>query len=141
MKFLNLNKKIKSVDVYHNNKQLFQIINSINEFIEAGYAYSTAEKRVGTWIDGKPIYQKTFVGNWVNNASIILNDESIDNFIDVVGWANSFTYWIKTNFYDGNTQVTLIAEDKNRLKFMGNQGGSAIYNLKYFTIRYTKTTD
>lgn len=116
-------------------------LNTTDQNIENLTTYSTEEKVVGTWIDGKPIYQKTFVGNWVNNESITLNDESIDNFIDIVGWANSLTYWIKTNFYDGNTQVTLIPEDKNRLKFMGNQGGSAIWNLKYFTIRYTKTTD
>ena len=70
-----------------------------------------------------------------------MSDENIDNFIDVVGWANSLTYWIKTNFYDGNTQVTLIPEDKNRLKYTGNQNGDPNWNLKYFTIRYTKTTD
>lgn len=121
---------IDSTGIVHNKTKLSDIL-----------TYSIDEKIIGTWIDGKPIYQKTFVGNWVNNESIILNDESIDNFIDVVGWANSLTYWIKTDFYDGNTQVTLLAEDKNRLKFTGNQGGSAIWNLKYFTIKYTKTTD
>lgn len=124
-----------------NLNQMQDNIEDAIDDVDEKFNYSTTEKVVGTWIDGKPIYQKTFVGNWANDASIILNDESIDNFIDIVGWANSLTYWIKTNFYDGSTQVTLVAEDKNRLKFMGNQGGSAIWNLKYFTIRYTKTTD
>lgn len=34
----------------------------------AGQVYSTEEVRIGTWIDGKPLYRRVFTGN-INNSS------------------------------------------------------------------------
>lgn len=39
--------------------------------VSSGVSYSTEEQVVGTWIDGKPLYQKTVIGSFTNNCSLI----------------------------------------------------------------------
>ena len=45
-------------------------ISKIEEKIAENNTYSTSEKEVGTWIDGKPIYQKTITINISNNSQV-----------------------------------------------------------------------
>lgn len=47
-----------------------------------GVQYTTAEKIVGTWIDGKTIYEQTFTGTTPADASTPL-DISIPNLLTV----------------------------------------------------------
>lgn len=70
--------------------------------------YSTTEKEVGTWLDGKKIYQKTFTGTVLSKANVTLVASTIipnvSNIIDykigyksiqfddiVAGYCNSLT--------------------------------------------------
>jgi hypothetical protein len=55
-----------------------------------GHTYSTTEQVVGTWIDGSPVYEKTFnftavlnAGNWVGTGQYMPNDAI--HIIDVKG--------------------------------------------------------
>lgn len=41
------------------NTSVLYCIASTNIYVEARFDYSTTEKAIGTWIDGKPLYEKT----------------------------------------------------------------------------------
>lgn len=119
-------------------------------------SYSTDERVVGTWIDGKPIYQKTYTGTTPSTVSSIgdpLNvpmGTSIERVIDakVVFFNSNGTHYV-------GTLMTVVGMDKGvRFNFESNLNPSipnvyTIYctqeswcNLPYYlTVFYTKTTD
>ena len=79
-------------------------INEINSSLENLKIYSTDEKIVGTWIDGKPIYQVTITGTTANGESVIYTpDGGIDTVISIKGqYLNgSYKNLINSN-YSGN---------------------------------------
>lgn len=103
--------------------------------------YSTNETRVGTWIDGRPIYRKT-----INIPSFSINNISVDTGLttisEVIDFKGSFArngytrrYTID-NIYmeewsiDLSTGILTIATNNQYVEFSG-----------YITIEYTKTTD
>lgn len=125
------------------------------------HKYSTEEQVVGEWIDGKPIYQRTFSGimpeTMVGTISIIENIGELE-LIDVRGtakwYSDSSSYgWMPI------PQVTLggtYSEDFKLVLFTrltglylwvstranGNPSTSIYANQPYrITIQYTKTTD
>lgn len=107
--------------------------------------YSTEEKVVGTWIDGKPLYQKTIqLGTLPNNTTI----DYPYNILDV----KSFLY-IECVAVHKTTNVTILLNDVTSdrtnasrvVAFQNNIKLSTTNDLSsydgYATIRYTKTTD
>lgn len=110
--------------------------------------YSTTEQVVGTWIDGKPLYQLTCVGGAVSagqSVSVDLTDYSIDTFVGVDSGASMF---IRENFND-------IGYSLNGNELQDSQWGILVYgsssaltvNTRNFglsswfaTIRYTKSS-
>lgn len=125
--------KESDTDVYNCN-----YINNLN-------TYSTEEKRVGTWIDGKPLYSKTISFETSNNMNIFLDiqlsnidtifiDESasfIINNIETLGvnWYYAETDWIRTWYHKGQNNL--------RSKSPSSLG----VRTAYVTLKYTKTTD
>lgn len=111
------------------------------------HEYSTDEKVVGTWIDGKPIYEKTIVIQ-SNFEDTIVVDSNIDMVINVRAFrdytnANSiFPYMpIRENVYNdylfsGHFSKT----DKTWHPYIGPGVASSTTAL-YYTFQYTKTTD
>ena len=110
--------------------------------------YSTDEQVVGEWIDGKPLYQKSYVinnkalsqgeNNLINASS--LNIESVILFSGTVGSSDKsrilqLPHRSKATFhnlsYNRNTKYIYFLSD-------GDYWTSA--DLK-FSIQYTKTTD
>lgn len=120
-------------DVYSCN-----YINNLN-------AYSTEEKRVGTWIDGKPLYSKIVSFETSDNMNVNLNiqlsnidtifiDESssfIINDIETLGvnWYYAPTDWIRTWY-------------SKRQELLRSKSPSSLgVRTAYITLKYTKTTD
>jgi len=129
-----------------------------NIYVDARYDYSTDEKVIGTWIDGKPLYQKTFEETFtesitdgtvtrhginLNTLSIeflrnvegVIETDSTNHYFNpmVEGYKPSSTMY-SMRWYTGNNNgnYTLFLET-NR---------STISGMKYYiTIQYTKTTD
>ena len=106
--------------------------------------YSTTEKVIGTWIDGKPVYEILINLNglsvdrdaWVN-TNISLSDYNIKGFVE-----QGELYQIYNGFLQvfpcaigGMTNNTYIGVDT---KWDGNTNAR---NFDYLRIRYTKTTD
>lgn len=106
--------------------------------------YSTEEKEIGVWKDGKPLYQKTVDCGTLPNASGIQVAHNISNLADVVcifGYAVNSSYTsIPLPYPDtvleynvnvsADTTYISISTGRDRTQFTG-----------YITIQYTKTTD
>lgn len=127
-----------------------QIISAYNPVFEEakGVEYSTEERRIGTWIDGKPLYQKTFVfesrltvssTDWTQ-SSISIADNDIKSIIDV----NVFV------FNDASTKDRVFAI----YPLLCSVNTTAFSNVAFLTprnaindsidgvtLQYTKTTD
>jgi len=112
-------------------------------YINGLTTYSTSEKRIGTWTDGKPIYRKTFVGSYNNNATLVSNVKVLTNAYGMVRISSVerafpyFEYYNDSDVYQGTVQLN----DSHQVKTVftsGNDSVSANINL---TLEYTKTTD
>lgn len=116
--------------------------------------YSTSEQVIGTWIDGKPLYEKTYVqhstdasGNYIN---FDVSDLQIDTCVSIKGTCDRIVPNIGTliyefNSYENSTYNTYLAYSKFNgavqycVRF--NYGGGESTSFQCITIQYTKTTD
>ena len=117
--------------------------------------YSTEEQIVGTWIDGKPIYEFTYY----NETPVI--SSTYNNFVSTGATLNNIDNIININAtvirdYGGKLCYPIVYEDNNyklivRPHDINNSGNYNIEYCAYFgsnsiknliiTIQYTKTTD
>ena len=135
--FLNKGDNIKLREgVSHNTTiRIFDLLNN-------KHTYSTEEKVVGKWIDGKPIYEKTFssitiTNNTDNFVSDNFGDKALRHFqIDFNGISNNLTS--SNNYSD-----TLFINTSNQLMYYISRTGSWWngLNTANITVQYTKTTD
>lgn len=114
--------------------------------VVAGDVYSTEERVVGTWIDGKPLYQKTYTGTCSQIETIIENKPEVDNIVDC-----NITLRAYDGYQAGNrcweprgSRVVVIDWDfdpsKNLHLLLGDYYVGHT-NTYYMTVQYTKTTD
>ena len=113
--------------------------NGINTIKNNALSYSTEEVATGgVWIDGKPIYKKTFSASGISSQSITLSTElnkTTITPIKVYGFGvNSANGDVLCVGYGNGANVYL---NNTILGFAGGYTFSA-YNI---TIEYTKTTD
>lgn len=137
----------ENIPVTANNLNEMQNIINNNISQEVLDVYSTSEQRIGTWIDGKPLYRKCFK-NTGNLTTIQTGISNIDDVIrltimvkssDNVFW-RTIPWCYNANSYDSSyTGGTYIRSNGN----IGFQAGTGLTNAsKYIAIiEYTKTTD
>lgn len=118
--------------------------------------YSLEEKQIGSWVDGKPVYQKTIYIPTVTLTShssyykyeYDLTDLDIDINISMEGSfydsLNNARYLFTLNSPNRANELYCRFEDKRLFIFSlsnySNAGSSRLQDT-YITIRYTKTTD
>ena len=111
--------------------------------------YSTTEKIVGTWIDGKYIYQKTFTGTMPSTENTALSipiGASVSNvFVKNAMYKNANNVWfpfpsIRQDTYAGDSAIRIASST-------ATSGANTIFlkcavaNAAYvITIQYTKTS-
>ena len=107
--------------------------------------YTTTEKQVGIWIDGKPLYQKTIsCGALPNNTTktIAHGVSNIDFIANGWGYADNGTQLFPIPFVNndniGSQVVLYITRTDITLKTTVNR---STFTKTYVTIQYTKTTD
>lgn len=108
--------------------------------------YSTEETRIGTWIDGKPLYRKVFVGPFAGvNVSTVVGTETPD--VDAVTYLSAITlltngYW--TPFpYPPSTTVYSVCQfnDADHKIYIQTNSSLFVGHDVYVVMHYTKTTD
>ena len=100
--------------------------------------YSTEEREIGVWTDGKPLYQKTVV--LASSMSITSNTwTDIDNgdwsFVD------TFVLGLMVNANGASVGFVAIDKNTNNNKLRVLQTRSTDITCKSVTIQYTKLTD
>lgn len=115
--------------------------NAANADLKDMNVYSTEEKIVGTWIDGKPIYRKVllctkdtaigYVGNggWTSVSGWTVASPNIKEYVNV-----------NTPISSGNRIDHNIKTDKS-LDFYSLSGPRTIKVENPLILEYTKTTD
>lgn len=109
--------------------------------------YTTDEKVIGTWIDGKPLYRRTFY--YDNQSGLSSGDNKIiqlDSAINVTkldGFLvapDNNKRWILP-YSKGSSTTAVIITDDHYINLYVNSDSWASTRKVYITIEYTKTTD
>lgn len=106
--------------------------------------YSTEEHVVGTWIDGKPVYQKVvYIGAGPNNTTknVAHGISNLNHIVKLrcIGYitSNPREGW-ELSWNDNTTAINVDIDATNvRIKSNGDSSGESYYAV----IQYTKTTD
>lgn len=108
--------------------------------------YSTTEQRIGTWIDGKPIYRQVINTTGNNSQSqVIATISNIDNIVNMFGWVKNGNIHRScfTAFYGSTTWTSQLYINS---QYINLECGSDFANFKNnatitLICEYTKTTD
>ena len=118
-----------------------------NDGGSGSHNYSTTEQVIGTWIDGKPLYEKTIDFGYLPNADASTVQTGLSNII--ARSINGHCYSASTgqslpipyaNPSSGVWQITVYIS--NYGSSIGIRTGNDRTDMyAYVTIQYTKTTD
>lgn len=119
----------------------------INEKLIPSANYSTDEQKIGTWIDGKPIYRKVVnFGNLPNNNSkkVTISIANVNLVTKLYGVRKNVSeYSPLPMYYSGNYYETLVLNhNDNTINGITIRTGSdRTSETAIIIIEYTKTTD
>lgn len=121
----------------------------LNEKINKLSSYSTEERVVGTWVDGRPLYEKTIIGNGILYAGATLLAHNVSNIGETRFFVSAYYRFINggTNngYYTGQwvnstSYVTVQHITSTGIEIQCGTNWAQIF-IPHVTIRYTKTTD
>ena len=149
--------EIEKVYAIRENKCLKETMTKeqIEEIASSSNNYSTTETKVGKWIDGKTIYQKTITTVVFNTTQNIVYDINIselnlEDLIDMeaiaitdakpfAGSKNAKYRVGTTYYYDSNNNYNIYIDCNGKLIL--DKKGMTKYPIVHITLKYTKTTD
>lgn len=105
----------------------------------SSHNYSTAEQKIGTWIDGSPLYQKTiFTSSMSANTSAVIDASLTTNNIDYF-MGSELSYIVNNSYRGSGYQIETKLTD-NGVILDNNNVPSTVTSLSeiYTTVRYTK---
>ena len=106
--------------------------------------YSTKEQIIGTWIDGKPIYQCTYAveGTFTSQLNVVNNATYLDTIISMNGFAYTNNgAWIPVpccNSVKIERQLEVFRVENSICVGIGSE---RTLTKVYLTVQYTKNTD
>lgn len=109
--------------------------------------YSEAEQVVGRWIDGRPIYRKTFQGiipsDAVNDKTAIVGsiEAATNEICNMFGAINRGDIWAPIPYYKGQEYNTAFFISSVSGAIIANVGSHFAGKSFVFCVEYTKTTD
>lgn len=110
--------------------------------------FSYDERKVGTWVDGKPLYRKVILLSSLPNATSTTYQHGIQNVETIfVDGGHSFAEWSSgstaqlpylSNAYSSAVDINAVTD----VSYVVNTHGTDRRTMKaYITFLYTKTTD
>ena len=141
-----------------NNKVTWWNEYALKSYVDSKHKYSTGEVAIGTWIDGKTIYRKTFTKSPTSNQSTgnqvtidVATISGLTNVIDIQATAKLYNYnstsapiyakipfgeiWRSNSGYSG-AYVDSVYVEGTTLKIHANSCTSD--DIYYITVEYTK---
>ncbi len=130
------------------NGTIYFILDSTSVLPAApAFNYSTEEQVVGTWIDGKPLYQKTVECGTLPNHSVKKTAHNITD-ADLVFIQNAFGFYPNGNqtiilptSQDETGKGLQLFVDRTNIFIYCREFNLSDYSQSYVTLQYTKTTD
>lgn len=128
------------------------LVSSINEVVDNVnkvakiISWSTEEKRIGTWIDEKPIYRKVFTdpnNSWNNRDNIIGNITNFKEPVSIKAIAfneKGVSGWVENN-EGGESRCYAYVKSNGEVHFYRNDILDGTSYPKKVILEYTKTTD
>lgn len=113
----------------------------------SGEIYSTEETRIGTWMDGKPLYRMVFVSSTPKTAfawtDITPPIENVEKVTCISAVMNAGTYSLPVPFRqtEGNFALDLFYDYSRGVRMYVGNNENYIGKELYATIEFTKTTD
>lgn len=113
----------------------------------SSHNYSTTEQVIGTWIDGKPLYEITQnIGQLTQDTSFHAISHGISNIENVfsvkgimVMSTSPFRSYPIPTYRPNTSQGVLLSVNDTEIQYMNNWQANA--HTVYVTFQYTKTTD
>ena len=102
--------------------------------------YSTEERRIGTWIDGKPVYRKVFKftsSSSVNDWKSFGDASYVDELVSMRGILHGAVYNVPTAIPDLATYLSVVSEQFALYVTLNSYTNSPCMCI----VEYTKTTD
>lgn len=121
-----------------------------NALINAPYIYSLNEQKIGVWIDGKPLYQKTIYISQLPNSSVLEIDPNVNNLYEIIDFNGYCTPKDKISYPLSYTRPlpNPSPDSINSIRVDSQNGYIRVVTASnwstyegWLTIRYTKTTD
>lgn len=122
-----------------------------DDYDEYGERYSTNERRIGTWIDGKPLYQKLVVqpltqhtGNAVTSKSYNHNIADVDHIHVNAGvsfYQTNDTDTVPISYAYPSAQTCVGISAIGNTTYSLNTYGNRSAWVAHMFFEYTKTTD
>lgn len=120
----------------------------------ASACYSTTEREVGCWVDGKPLYQRTISFTVGSSGTYNTYDTGIQNPENILinfdasfyVFSASFIVGIEPYVYSGSapaaSEIMIAAAiSSNKIRLDYRNGADVVGKTAYITLQYTKTTD
>lgn len=113
----------------------------------ASNVYSTEETVVGTWIDGKPIYRRVFVGVMDSDEYTRvcrlseIDGESVVNMSAICNHSSSSTAQMPTGYYGSNGAINIYRDGSGQIILYVSSGDNFKSQPYTAIVEYTKTTD
>lgn len=103
--------------------------------------YSTTEQRIGTWIDGKPLYRRVFTFTITKDNAVRAVLTGVKEVVNIYGNFSNGTNTFFLNHYIGETPPVFASLWVNNSFLYGY--GSAVYDgyVCKAVLEYTKNTD
>lgn len=124
------------------NSAKWALVNIADEIKNSMELYSTTERKIGTWIDGKPLYRKVFTAeyNTANTEALVnSNIQNINKIVDIKGFIlTSNNAERPLNFYNNISGEVAYLFYNSATNFAFCAPWTGTINA---IIEYTKTTD
>lgn len=120
-------------------RQVYNISNGGEEMIK----YSTEEQVIGEWIDGRPLYSRTFIGGALPDTGTLdvpYDIENLDKFIDIRGIAynGEFALLLPCSHQTDDSCINLYAWYADNKICVQTFSDRSSYTENYITAQYIK---
>lgn len=141
--------KVKADDMNEIKSVVNNNASELNNLIDYT-VYSTTEKVVGTWIDGKPLYEKTFTNTITINTNYVFGDLWGLDYDYLELYKQSYYkkisggtyYWMPCFYANANDRARAYTRSSDQKIVVEFYSSDTVTESKgVITIRYTKTTD
>lgn len=115
----------------------------------SGHTYSTTEQVIGTWIDGKPLYEKTLQntmpivtqeGTYASKA-VSCAELNVETVVDITARLDQNPHWCVLPYISNSNNMSKAYYNEDYGIFLWSS--MTVHSGKdvYITLQYTKTTD